>query len=198
MASEGFRVVVFNPRGVGVSQRTDNLFDYSKIQDDLNFVMDHIYSKYPKSNHYIVGFSLGASYGMQYLCHYKDRSKIKGMVSIGNPFDVYKAAESANSWKNIIYGHFLTQKLIEKVEFNIDAITERQKKDGIDFSLDKVKKTYTTFRFDNEFTFKFLDFNDSKTYYKLFSCLSDIKDIDVPVLIIHSKNDPISKYVKQT
>ena len=198
MVNDGFRVLVFNPRGVGIPQKTDNLFDYSKILDDMNYVMDYVYTKYPNSNHYLIGFSLGASYGMQYLCHYKQRSKVKAMVSIGNPFDVYQAAASANSWRNIIYGHFLTKRLIERVEFNIDSITERQKKDGIAYDLDKVRKCYTTFKFDKEFTFKFLDYNDSKVYYKLFSCLSDVKDIDVPVLIIHSKNDPISRYIDKT
>lgn len=189
--------MVFNPRGVGVPQITDNIFDYSKVLDDFNIVMDHIKEKYPSCDKYLIGFSLGASYGMQYLSHFKDRSPFKGMVSIGNPFDVYKAAESANSLKNIIYGQFLTSKLIERVEFNMDAIERRKHKDNIDFHYHKMKRTFTTFGFDKEFTFKFLKYQDSKLYYKLFSCLSDVKDIDIPTLVIHSKNDPISTLTNQ-
>ena len=185
--------MVFNPRGVGVPQITSNVFDYSRVLEDLNCAMDHVYSRFPRSDFYMVGFSLGGSYGIQYLCHYKQKSKVKGMVSIGNPFDVYQAAASANSWRNIIYGQFLTKKLFEKVEFNINAITERNRQDSLDFSVERARRCHTTFCFDREFTFKFLDFNDSKVYYKLFSCLSDVKDIDVPVLIINSKNDPISR-----
>lgn len=185
--------MVFNPRGVGIPQITDNIFDYSRVLDDLNTAMDYAYAKYPESNFYMVGFSLGASYGMQYLSHYKQKSRFGAMVSIGNPFDVYEAAAGANGFKNIIYGHFLTKKLQEKVEFNIKAIEERKKKDAVDFNYEKLSKCFTTFCFDREFTFKFFDYIDSRVYYKVFSCLTDLKDIDVPVLVIHSKNDPISR-----
>lgn len=190
----GFRVVVFNPRGVGVPQKTTNLFDYSLILSDLQDFMSNIYSKYPESNVYFTGISLGASIGVKYLGAYKDHSRVKGMVSIVNPFDVYKAAASANSWQNIIYGQFLTQKLYEKVEFNKQAIEEFAKEKNIEIDYDSIKKSWTTFEFDRKFTFKIVDqHNDSAIYYQLFSCQNDVENVDVPVLFIHSKNDPISR-----
>lgn len=39
----------------------------------------------------MIGFSLGSSYGTQYLAQFPN-NKIKGMVSISNPFDVFRAA----------------------------------------------------------------------------------------------------------
>lgn len=33
----------------------------------------------------------------------KNGHKVKGAVSISNPFDVYRAAENLNSWKNKVY-----------------------------------------------------------------------------------------------
>ena len=194
LAGEGFRTVVFNPRGVGVPQKTTNLFDYSLILADLQDFMDHIYHRYPEANVYFAGISLGASLGIKYLGAYKDHSRVQGMVSIANPFDVYKAAASANSWQNIIYGMFLTRKLYEKVTFNIQAIEEfsRTKKIQLDFK--RISRSTTTFDFDRQFTFKVVDqHNDSAVYYQLFSCQNDVENVEVPVFFVHSKNDPISR-----
>lgn len=70
--------------------------------------MQHIYNKYPDCNVYLSGFSLGASIAGKYLGKYGDQSRIKGVAMTSNPFDVYKAAVSANSWYNFIYGWFMT------------------------------------------------------------------------------------------
>ncbi len=194
LSEAGFRVVVFNPRGVGVPQKTTNIFDYSLIISDLQDFMDHIYKLYPSSDIYFTGISLGASLGIKYLGAYKEHSRVKGMVSIANPFDVYKAAASANSWRNMIYGRFLTQKLSEKVEFNRQAIEEWSNEKMIPLDFNHIRKSKTTFEFDRRFTFKIVDqHNDSSIYYQLFSCQNDVANVDVPVLFIHSKNDPISR-----
>jgi predicted alpha/beta-fold hydrolase len=194
MRKAGFRVVVFNPRGVGIPQKTTNLFDYSLILSDFEDFMDHVYQTYPTANVYMTGISLGASLGVKYLGAYKDHSRVKGMVSIANPFNVYKAAASANSWQNIIYGQFLTAKLYEKVEFNKQAIEEFAKDKNIQFDYKSMKNSWTTFEFDKKFTFKVVEgHNDSDIYYQLFSCQNDVENVDVPVLFIHSQNDPISK-----
>lgn len=186
--------MVFNPRGVGVPQKTTNIFDYSLILSDLQDFMDHVYKLYPSADIYFTGISLGASLGVKYLGAYKEHSRVKGMVSIANPFDVYKAAASANSWKNIIYGQFLTQKLSEKVEFNRQAIEEWSKEKNVSLDFNHIRKAKTTFEFDRRFTFKIVEqHNDSSIYYQLFSCQHDVGNIDVPVMFIQSKNDPISR-----
>ncbi len=194
LCESGFRVVVFNPRGVGIPQKTTNIFDYSLILSDLVDFMDNIYDRYPKANVYFTGTSLGASLGMKYLGAYKDHSRVKGMVSIANPFDVYKAAASVNSWQNLVYGQFLTKNLTKKVEFNRQAIDEWCNEANISLDFDHISKSKTTFEFDQRFTFRIVDrHNDSSIYYQLFSCQHDVKNVDVPVLFIHSKNDPISR-----
>jgi predicted alpha/beta-fold hydrolase len=101
MRKSGMRSLVFNPRGSIIPQKTVNLFNFENIYDDLDFVLSHVERKYPNSNIYFVGFSLGSSYGMRFLADHQ--SRIKGMVSIANPFDVFEAAKSLNSAKHSIY-----------------------------------------------------------------------------------------------
>ena len=103
LQKKGFRSVVFNPRGAVIPQKTQNLFGFKLVYEDLDFLLTHVESCYPKSNIYFVGFSLGASYGMRFLSQNQNQKRVKGMVCIGNPFDVFKAGQSLNSYKNAIY-----------------------------------------------------------------------------------------------
>lgn len=186
-------MVVFNPRGNAIPQKTTHLFDYSKTVLDLKEVMGSLLARSPDTNFYFVGTSLGASIGVKYLAHHNHDRRIKGMVSIANPFNVYEAAANANSWKNIIYGRFLTEKLVEKVLFNRQVIEQWLTENGRQVDFDRLKKLNSTFEFDQEFTFRILDrVGDSREYYQTFSCHKDVGAVEEPVLFLHSRNDPIS------
>ena len=194
LANEGFRTVVFNPRGVGIPQVSTNIFDLAKTVEDFDVFIEHIKAKYPDSNKYLIGFSLGGSQAFKYLASYENAKEIKGVVTIGNPFNVYEAAVSANRPKHIIYGNFLTQKLVQRVEFNIDSINRIKEQRNIDFDLSSVRRSLITFDFDKHFTFKFVDTRCSEQYYLQFSCIDHVSKVNNPGLIINSKNDPISQY----
>lgn len=101
ICSGGFRPVVFNPRGAIVSQISDNVFDFRDNEKDLETALAHIKKKYPRSNIYFMGISFGASYGLRVLSRNQD--SVKGMVSVSNPFDMYKAGQNLNSKRNFIY-----------------------------------------------------------------------------------------------
>ena len=101
LRNAGIRTVVFNPRGSIIPQKTINLFSYESIYDDLDFVVSYIKKKHPKARVYLVGFSLGSSYGLRYLADHQD--KIDGMACVGSPFDAFAAAQTLNSFGNMFY-----------------------------------------------------------------------------------------------
>ena len=101
LASQGFRPVIFNVRGINLPQITENIFDYRYIKKDVHSVVQFIKKKHPGVNLYFAGFSLGSSIGPSYLA--ENPGQIKAMACVANPFDVYKAAESLNSFRNRIY-----------------------------------------------------------------------------------------------
>lgn len=129
---------------------------------------------YPDANLYLVGFSLGASVGMKYLASDHGKKNIKGMVTVSNPWDVYKSACYLNTWKNFVYGKFLVNKLFEKAYFNREMI------DKLNLNIDwkRLKKCLTTFEFDEHFTLKLKpDGIDSISYYQHMSCVNYIETI---------------------
>ena len=101
LASQGFRPAIFNVRGINLPQITENIFDYRYIKKDVHSVVQFIKKKHPGVNLYFAGFSLGSSIGTSYLA--ENPGQIKAMACVANPFDVYKAAESLNSFGNRIY-----------------------------------------------------------------------------------------------
>lgn len=186
-------MVVFNPRGNAIPQRTTHLFDYSKTIVDLHEVMTVLTDRAPSSNFYFVGTSLGASIGVKYLAHYNGGKRVKAMVSIANPFDVYRAAANTNNWRNRVYGKFLTKKLVEKVLFNRASIERWLAENGRKLDFGRLEGLSTTFEFDREVTFKIMhNVGDSREYYHTFSCHQDVGNVEEPVLFLHSRNDPIS------
>lgn len=185
-------MVVFNPRGNAVPQITTHVFDYSKTILDMKEVISMLTNKHANNNFYLVGTSLGASLGVKYLAQHNDSGRVKGMVSIANPFDVFRAAANANKWTNHIYGRFLTEKLVEKVMFNRTSIEAWLLEHGRTINFDKLKKLRTTWAFDKEVTFRIHDVSNTQEYYKTFSCHEDVGAVTQPVLFLHSKNDPIS------
>lgn len=61
-----------------------------------------------------------------------EHKRIKGIVGVSNPFDVFEAAKELNSLKNFVYGNFMTNSLIKKkILFNIDMIKEICKNENI-------------------------------------------------------------------
>lgn len=193
MVERGFDVVVFNPRGNAIPQITTHLFDYSKTIEDLHQILQGLFQKHPNRNMFFVGTSLGASIGIRYLSQFNEEGRVKGMVSIANPFDVYQAAANANKYRNLVYGHHLTTQLIKKVFFNRESIEKWLSENGRSIDFDRLKRLKSTFEFDKEVTFKMLHQHDnSRDYYKLFSCTEDVANVRQPVLFLHSKNDPIS------
>ena len=47
LSDNNYRVLSFNPRGVGVPVETFKLFDYRDLLEEVEFVINYIYHKYP-------------------------------------------------------------------------------------------------------------------------------------------------------
>lgn len=111
-------MAAFNYKGVEVPQKTKNIFDYSKKHEEIAFAVNHIHQKYPLSQIYLVGFSMGASMCIKYMSTEESRGKVQGMVSVSNPWDVYRSAVALNSFGNFIYSKFMSRQLYKKALFN--------------------------------------------------------------------------------
>lgn len=162
---------------------------------DLDFVLKILFERYPNANFYLAGSSFGACIGIRYLTNFDHNKRIKGMYSLSNPFDIFKSANNLNTWSYMLYGKFMTKNLVKKTNSNHKMIKEWEKENNIDLDFDNLFKVKSTFEYDEKFTFKIHKNSDHrKYYYDTISCATFIDKIDVPVLFLHSRNDPICPF----
>ena len=81
---------------------------------------------------------------MKYLASESGKKNVKGMVSISNPWNVYKSANSLNTFSNLIYSKYMTKQIYNKAFFNKTELDK--KKIVLDWK--QMKAAKTTFEFD--------------------------------------------------
>lgn len=185
-----FRPIVFNNRWLGKPVKLPKIGPLNFI-DDLHKTFDFITSMY--NIHEI--YAIGISYGSNLLCKYlgtlgKDSKVLKGAVSIGNPFNMYRNSKLIGRFWNIILCKILQKALFLRRKYYLK--TNRK---SFNFSqIEDALKAKSFIDFDENFTRRMLGFKSTQEYYKKFSCIYDLKSISIPLLCLQSKDDPISHF----
>lgn len=160
-------------------------------------VINHIHNKYPRANLYLVGFSMGAIQAIRWLGEHKDQTVVKGLVSISCPIDISKASPYLSQKRNWLYAKYMTKPLIRLARSHEDLI--KSKGIEIDYSeppitVDQVQSCTTPVEFDTHFSIKVLGYKTLQEFYEKCSCYDSFKNINIPTMLILSKNDPCFQY----
>ena len=140
LQSEGFRPVfshyrnfkmVEDKKQVGVPDQKFNFVDFTSVED-VDLVINHVHSRYPKASIYLVGFSMGAIQAIRWVGEHKGQNKVKGLVSVSCPIDLSKASPHLSKPKHWVYARWMTGALINIATYNEDLI--RAKGFDVDFS----------------------------------------------------------------
>jgi len=164
---------------------------YVDFYEDINNSLKKIKNK---NNNSI--FAIGYSYGGNLLTGYLGNKNIEtnfinGGVAVSNPFDLYMSQRLGLDT--------LFESLITYFERNnyIDAVNSYNKnienKNNL-INVDILLSNYYVKNFDTEFFGKILGYKNGDEYYKGISSAKYINKINKPLLVIHSKDDPICTY----
>ncbi|KAL6633875.1 hypothetical protein ACP70R_026546 [Stipagrostis hirtigluma subsp. patula] len=186
--SKGWRVVVFNSRGCAESPVTTPKFYSASFTGDLRQVIDHVVGRYPGSNVYAVGWSLGANILVRYLGEETDKCPLSGAVSLCNPFNLVIADEDFHKGFNNIYDRALARAL--RTIFKKHALLF----EGLEgeYDIPKAANARTVRDFDEGLTRVSFGFKSVDDYYSNSSSSDSIKNVCIPLLCIQADNDPIA------
>lgn len=186
--SKGWRVVIFNSRGCADSPVTTAKFYSASFTGDLRQVVDHVLGRYPQSNVYAVGWSLGANILVRYLGEETDKCPLSGAVSLCNPFNLVIADEDFHKGFNNVYDRALARAL--RTIFKKHALLF----EGLEgeYDIPKVANARTVRDFDEGLTRVSFGFKSVDDYYSNSSSSDSIKNVTVPLLCIQADNDPIA------
>lgn len=186
--SKGWRVVVFNSRGCGDSPVTTPQFYSASFLGDIQEVVAHVGSKYPKAHLYAVGWSLGANILVRYLGQESHSCPLSGAVSLCNPFNLVIADEDFRKGFNIVYDKALASALCRILKKHALVFEDM----GGEFNISLAANAKSVKQFDDGLTRVSFGFKSVDDYYSNSSSSDSVKHVCIPLLCIQAENDPIA------
>lgn len=176
----GFSSAALNFRGCGSRLNDQPRFYHSGATDDYRTFFRWINGRFPNQEMYAVGYSLGANALVKYLGEEKGQSLVSRAVAVSPPYDLKEGSIRMQKGFNKIYEIRFLKTLVEKLE----AKRER-------FPNMPVFKGNSIYDFDDQVTAKLHGFDGADDYYSQCSSRHFYKDVKVPLLVIHSREDTL-------
>lgn len=187
--SKGFEVVVLNSRGCARTKLSTPELFYALQTDDLRQFVKDLRKAYPNRPFYGVGFSFGATIIANYLGEEGSQSEFVATATLSNPWDMTDSAYR-------IGGRFISRKLFlpaitaaltRLVKSNRAVLMQNEA-----FSEEKIyAKYHSTPEFDGAFTAPTYGFGSAYDYYRKVSSVNKLLQVQTPMLIINSTDDPV-------
>ena len=116
---------------------------------------------------------------------------IEGGVAVSNPFDLYM---SQRLGEDTLFESLITY--FERANYMkaVRSFNRKIKNKKKYINVDTLLSSYYVKNFDTEFFGKILGYKNGDEYYRGISSAKYIKYINKPLLVIHSKDDPICTY----
>ena len=183
--NNNFDVVIFQMSTSSENMKLEKN-KYIDFYDDLNNSLKKIKEK-NNNKLYAVGYSYGANLISGYLGTKNiETNYIDGGVVVSNPFDLYM---SQRIGEGTIYESLICYFERKNYKKAVNSINKNNNENIIDINV--LESSYNVKNFDKEFFGKILGYKNGDDYYKGISSANYIKYVNKPLLIIHSKDDPI-------
>ena len=182
-----FRIVCINARGAGGTKLASAKGFHAGKSDDFRSVVEYVNSKFPQSILFGVGFSLGANVLGKYLGEWGMDCLMQGAVLFSNPCDLHVSSEKMTStWlhRNLLNAR-ITDNLKKWMQPHRSVFGKI-----VDFAM--IDAATTIREFDEHYILPvFPEFSDVDDYYTKSSSCEYISQVKIPLLVVHSKDDPI-------
>ena len=186
-----FDVVVFQMRTLSSEMKMPKNGNFVNFYEDINNSLIKIRNK----NNNII-FGVGYSYGANLLTGYLgtknlETNFIQGGIALSNPFDLYI---SQRIGKDTLFESLITSFERNKYLDAVNSVNKESQNNKNYINVDILLSNYYAKNFDAEFFGKILGYKNGDEYYRGISSAKYIKYINKPLLVIHSKDDPICTY----
>lgn len=163
-----------------------NLLDCSYHLSDtmgLDSLVKELRRREPNTPIAAVGYSMGANVLLKWLGDSGDKAELTTAVAVSTPFDLAKSSNYLRHGFSRFYQWWLIGDLHDYVRRKYQT-----KKPPMDFS--NITQLKSFWDFDDKVTAPLNGFKDVQDYYIKSSCGPVLKNISVPTLALHAKDDP--------
>ena len=185
--NNNYDVVVFQMRTLSSEMKMEKS-KFVNFTNDLENALKSI-KKFNKNKIFAAGCSYGANTLVTYLGTKNLVNKdINYAIAFSNPYNLYI---SERVGEDTLYESLI---LYFSKKNYIHAIKSVNKQRKNYFDIQKMQNANAIKEFDKEFFGKLLGFDSGDDYYKGVSSGKYLIKVDIPLLLIHSKDDPITSY----
>jgi predicted alpha/beta-fold hydrolase len=183
LARQGLQPVLMNLRGCsGEPNRLPRRY-HSGETGDLAYVVDLLQGRYPGRPIAAIGYSLGGNMLLKWLGETGRHNPLATAVAVSVPFDLERSSERLRQGFSRLYAWALLRSLkhsiVEKLNRFSLPLTTRQLRAIGDFQ-----------EFDELITAPLHGFDGAHDYYQRASSRQYLNNIDIPTLVLHSRDDP--------
>lgn len=156
---------------------------HSGDTQDFDRLVEVLKTREPQVSLAAVGFSLGGNVLLKWLGESKQNASLKAAAAVSVPYELHKASDRIQQGLSRFYEkHFLKcldQRLAYKFILQPPPI-----------ELPPLSEIKSMWEFDEKVTAPLHGFTDARDYYSQSSSRQFLNKIQVPTLLIHSKDDP--------
>jgi predicted alpha/beta-fold hydrolase len=181
----GFNVIRMNVRNCGGTEHLTPTLYHAGLTDDLKAVIKELSERDGLSEIYLAGFSLGGNMVLKLAGEYAGQAppELRGVIGVSPSIDLAGCADAIEMRSNLIYHFKFITSLRNRLRRKARLFPDR-------YDATRLRGVWTIRRFDDLITAPHMGFRDVAHYYERASALPFIKQINVPTLIVHAKDDP--------
>ncbi len=160
---------------------------HSGETSDARFFLEHLKQRFPKADLYAVGYSLGGNMLLKYLGKFKENSLLKAAAAISPPLDLTACEQKLKRGFSQVYQSHLLSRMKRNLKIKLDKMPEFAQHLLCGHNINQIKNFKS---FDQLVTAPLHGFKSAEDYYQKCSAMQYLKNITVPSLILHAKDDP--------
>ncbi|SFV66568.1 Hydrolase, alpha/beta fold family functionally coupled to Phosphoribulokinase [hydrothermal vent metagenome] len=187
LSQAGFSSVIMHFRGCsGKENHKARSYHSGDTKDALEFITA-VKKRYPHTKLFAVGYSLGANMLLKLLGEEKEKILLDAAIAVSAPMLLDVCANRMNHGFSKFYQYILLKDLRIMLDKKYDKF-DMQKLLGL--KRKDINNLKNFWQFDEAYTAKINSFTSAQDYYQKSSAKAYLKNITIPTLIIHAKNDP--------
>ncbi len=173
-------------RGAGDSGLQSRFLYHAGRSDDVLTALRSIRQRHPSGRIFLCGFSLGGAVTLHLLANLtaETRRWVDGAVVVCPPLDLAACAENIRHGFNRLYDRTFAKSLWRSLLNRKNAVRELGER-----MPDKRPRSLVDF--DHMVTAPLGGYRSAADYYQLFSTVDQVKNIEVPTLVVFAKDDPL-------
>ena len=150
---------------------------------DIGFLIDSLHQRFPGVPIAALGYSLGGNALLKYLGEADRNGQVHAAAAVSVPYVLAEGAKRLNTGFSRLYQRRLIGLLKRKI---IDKFSDRD----CPLDISEILKLNDFFSFDDKITAPLHGFAGVEDYYTRSSSRQYLRSINVPVLLVHARDDP--------